>query len=787
MSRPGKHLYAFESFRLDPQERLLLRNGQPVPLPPRVFDTLLLLVQNSGHLVLKDDLMKTLWPDSFVEEVNLSQNVSMLRKVLGEKAHEQRYITTVPGSGYRFAANVRELVENGKEQNELAVSSYARSGVLIEEEREEAASQASVRPYWNKPLAIVGLLAIVIGGIIFAVLHRPTSRFMGRDPIVLADFTNSTGDPVFDGALGQGLAVQLEQSPFVSLVSEQRIQQALRLMGKPDDTKLTPELARELCQRTQSAAVLDGTIVQIGTQYSLILKASSCSSGESLASAQVQADDKNHVLEALGRAASLLRRKLGESISSVKRYDAPLEQATTPSLEALKAFSLGAKTMGAMSDFAGAAPFLQRAIRLDPNFAMAYEALGTDYSALGETTLATENTQKAYALRQRVSEREKLFIEAHYYLIVTGNLEKARQAFELAAQTFPREVGPLGNLAVIYEILGQYDQALAEEHKALNLDPTSALVHASLVQGYLALDRLSEAQASADEAEAENLDSPPLRDLLYLLAFLLNDSERMAKQLAWSAGKPGVEDVLLAREADTAAYSGRLRKARDSSRRAVASAERAEEKETAADYEADAALREALFGNATAARRGATVALGLSSTRDVQYGAGLALAFAGEASRAQSLAADLAKSFPEDTTVQFKYLPTLHAQFAFSHGDAAKAIEVLEAAAPYELGLSDSVDNFALYSVYVRGEAYLGEGKYREATAEFQRILDHRGIVQNEPIGALARLGLAHGYALEGDSEKARTAYQDFLRLWKDADPDIPVLKQAKAEYAKLQ
>ena len=621
--------------------------------------------------------------------------------------------------------------------------------------------------------------------------HRPASKLTDKDTIVLADFTNTTGDRVFDGTLRQGMAVQLEQSPFLSLVSEERIQQALRLMGQPADTRLTPQVAREICERTASAAVLDGSIAQIGTQYNLILKAVACSSGESLASTEAQASDKNHVLDALGKAATEMRGKLGESLSTLQKFDAPLEQATTPSLEALQAYSLGMKALKGKTDFAAAVPLFQRAISLDVNFAGAYAFLGLSYSNLGETSLAAENGRKAYELRERVSEREKFLIESNYYEFVTGDLEKALQSCELAAQTYPRDDLSWGLEIGIYSSLGQYEKVLAMAHENLRLAPTG-IGYASLVDVYLSLNRLEEARTTAEEAQAKNFDSPYLRFELYRLAFLQNDRAGMAEQVAWAAGKRGVEDVLLGNEAETAAYSGRLGKAREFSRQAVASAKQAQQKETAARYEAGAALREALFGNAAEARQRGASALGLSMSRDVQYGVSLALSFIEDASREQAriekLADNLAKRFPEDTVVHFNYLPTLRAQLAISRNDASKAIDALQTAAPYELGLTSYVGfSGTLYPVYVRGQVYVAAHQGSEAVVEFQKILDHRSVVVNEPMGVLAHLGLARAHAMAGDTAKAKAAYQDFLALWKDADPDIPILKQAKAEYAKLQ
>jgi serine/threonine protein kinase/Flp pilus assembly protein TadD len=648
---------------------------------------------------------------------------------------------------------------------------------------------------WILALVAALVLALMAGTLFYL---RRTPKLTDKDTIVLADFTNTTGDPVFDGTLRQALTVQLEQSPFLSLISEERIQQTLRLMGQSPDARLTPAIARDLCHRTQSAAVLDGSIASLGSQYVLGLKAVNCRTGDALAEEQERATGKEQVLAAMDKAAVKLRVKLGESLSTVQKLDTPVEQATTPSLEALQAYSLGRKTHVGKADYAGAVPLFQRAIHLDPNFAMAYASLGTSYIDLGETSLAAENTRKAYQLRERVSEREKFYIESHYYNNVTGDLEKARQAYELWAQTYPRDDVPPSNLGGIYINLGQYDKFLSEARETLRLDPGGGQSYATLVGSYVYLNRLAEARATAAEAQAKKLDSPSLRFNLYMLAFLQNDAAGMAQQVDWTAGKPGVEDVLLANEADTAAYSGRLGKAREFSRRAVASAQHAGEKETAAGYEAEAALREALFGNAAEARQRAVAALGLSTGRDVQYGTALALALAGDAIRAQALADDLGKRFPENTAVQFNYLPTIHAQLALSRNDPAKtsgavssrAIEALQPAAPYELGAPIGALTPALYPVYVRGEAYLAAsrpGGNGEAAAEFQKILGWPGVVQNEPIGALAHLGLARAYVLQGDTAKARSAYHDFLALWKDADADIPILKQAKAEYEKLQ
>ncbi len=679
---------------------------------------------------------------------------------------------------YQSAAEIRADLQRLKRDTESGRASVAAAAT--------SAKIARKSIHWPAATgAAILIVALAVGGWLF--FSRKAHALTDKDTIVLADFTNTTGDTMFDGTLRQGLSVELEQSPFLSIISDQRLQQTLHLMGQKPDAKLTPEIARELCRRTGSAAVLDGSVGQIGAQYLLTIKAVNCSSGETLASTEAQASDKNHVLDALGKTASEIRNKLGESLTTLQKFDTPLEQATTTSLEALQAYSLGLKTAQGKADAAAALPMFDRAIRLDPKFAMAYAWLGISYLNLGETSLASENTKKAYELRERVSEREKFYIEAHYYSVVIADLEKERQAYELWAQTYPRDDVPPRSLGNTFWNLGHYDKALGEDQEALRLS-ADGRNYANLVIAYRLLYRLEDARATADEAQARNLDSPLLRFNLYFLGFLKNDAAGMAHQIAWAAGKPGAEDVLLNAEADTAAYSGRLEMSREFSRRAVASAERAQESEVAASYEAAAALREVLFGNGNAAHERAKAALGLSTNRDAQYLAALALALTRDAA-AQGLADDLGRRFPEDTIVQSNFLPTLRAQLALNRNEASRAVEALQVAAPYELGKPGSrpLMGPALLPVFVRGEAYLAARQGSEATAEFQKILDHRGLVVNGPIGAIAHLGLARAYALQGDTAKARAAYQDFLTLWKDADPDIPILIAAKAEFAKLK
>jgi eukaryotic-like serine/threonine-protein kinase len=679
---------------------------------------------------------------------------------------------------YQSAADIRADLQRLKRDSD-SVGTAASAAQF-----EAISATKSNRFRW---MAVSGVAVVVIGLAVggWLSLSHKAHALTDKDTIVIADFTNTTGDPVFDGTLRQGLSVQLEQSPFLSLLSDQRIQQTLKMMGQQLDAKLTPEIGRELCQRANSTASVNGSIASLGSQYVLGLKVVNCRTGDTLAEQQVQAARKEDVLKSLSEASARLREKLGESLSTVEKFDVPIEQATTRSLEALQAYSLGRNTLVVKGDFVAAIPLFQRAVQLDPTFAMAYASLGTTYSNLNETNLAADNARKAFELRERVSEREKFYIESHYFDSVTGDLEKARQTYELWAQSYPRDEVPRGNLTVGYATLGQYDKALVEARESLRLDPESGLSYANVVILCIVTNRLEEARTRVAETQAKNLDPPFLHTALYLLAFLQKDAAGMAQQVAWAAGKPGVEDTFLAREADTAAYSGRLTKAREFSRRAVASAEQAQLKETAAAYKARASLWEGFSGNAAEARQQAAAELALSAGRDVMYGAALVSALSGDSARAQKIADDLTKRFPEDTVVQFNYLPTIRAELALSHGDPLRSFEALQAAAPYELGRPSPRFGGALYPVYVRGQAYLAVHQGEQAAVEFQKIIDH--LILNAPIGALAHLQIGRAYAMQGDTAKAKAAYQDFLTLWKDADPDIPVLKQAKAEYAKLQ
>ena len=601
---------------------------------------------------------------------------------------------------------------------------------------------------------------------------------------MLADFNNTTGDPVFDGALRQALAVELGQSPFLNVLSDKKTSEILRMMGRPAAQRVTVDVGRDLCLRAGSKALLGGAISTLGIHYVVEVNAVACSSGDTLANEQVEAARKEDVLKALSRAASNLRAKLGEPLRSVQKFDVPVE-ATTASLEALKNYSMGLKILQEQGEVPSI-PFFKRAIELDPNFSMAYAGLAGRYSNLNQPSLALEYATQAYQLRDQVTERERLLISARYFRL-TGELEKQAQTFDLWMADYPRDYSPHGSLGVNYVFMGQYEKALTEWQDALRLEPDVVATYENLGAIYLALNRLDEAKTNFDQALARKLDSGGLRSMMFYLAFLRGDPAQMKEQLAWGAGKPGDEDPLLSAQSDTEAFYGRLNKARDFTRRAVDSAIRSDNREAAALWQVNAALREAEFGEAAVAKQDVTEALALAPGRNVKVFAALALARIGETARAEGLVRGLEKSYPTNTVLKLYRLPSIKAALELKKGNSSQALVLLEVALPYEPGEPSPSPLGTLYPAYLRGHAFLLGHNGAAAAAEFQKLLDHPGIALNFPLGVLAHLQMARAFVTTGDTAKAKGAYKDFLTLWKDADPDIPILKQAKAEYAKLR
>ena len=685
---------------------------------------------------------------------------------------------------YQSAADMR--AELKRAQRDLATQ-----GPAVVPEAAHAAGASPTAPrgthrtsWWKFVVLAVLLLALIASGLLYKGRKAPV--LSGKDTIVLADFDNKTGDPVFDDTLKQALAVTLGQSPFLNILSERRVAGTLRLMGRSPDQPTTGEIARELCQRVGSKAMLTGSISNLGKNYVIGLDAVNCATGDVLVNEQVEARGKEDVLKTLGNAATDMRKKLGESLVSVQKSDAPILEVTTSSLEALKACSTGRKIAYEKGETAGL-PYYLRAVELDPGFALAYRYLATLYSNLGQTTRARENARKAFDLRERVSEQERYPIEALYYLLVTGETEKARQAYTLWKQSYPHNDIPPRNLGDLYMRLGQWEKAQQETEDSLRIEPNVANSSSNLAWILLALNQTSRAKATIEQALARGMDGFLLRLPLYQCGFLMGDQQLMQQQLSWAAGRPTEEDWLLSAQSDTEAYHGRLANARELSRRAFDSAIHADARETAALWQVNAALREAEFGNAKLAKQDAQMALEFVPGKDVIVVAALALARADDVKQAKKLAERLDLDFPLDTIVQGYWLPSIRGAIELRAKNAGGAAEILESAAPYELAQCEPYQLGMMYPVYLRGEAYLQAHLGKQAAVEFQKIIDHRGIVLNFPLGALAGLGLARAHVLQGDTAHAREAYQAFFAMWSDADSDIPILKQAKSEYKKLK
>jgi eukaryotic-like serine/threonine-protein kinase len=633
----------------------------------------------------------------------------------------------------------------------------------------------------HKRGAIVTLAALVLAmAAIFFYYYNRAPALTERDTILLTDFVNTTGDAVFDGTLRQALAVQLGQSPYLNIFPEQRIRETLRYMNRSPDERVTREIGREICQRQGIKALLVGSISGLGNHYVITLEAINAQTGEALAREQAEAESKEQVLRKLGEAATSLREKLGESLASIQRFDAPVEQATTSSLEALRAFSLGDEHRARGED-AEAIPFYRRAIELDPNFALAYARLAVMYFNLRQFEQASQYSQRAFELRDRVSERERFYLESRYYGDVTGELEKNLEVLELWKRTYPRDFVPLNNLAVAYSGIGQYERAIEEARAAIQLNPTSAAPRTNLGFAFMGLNRFDEARAVFEEALRQNPDSTSHHIGLYFIAFIHGNTSAMQQQVEWARGRPTEHDITGV-QASAAAFSGRLRQSRELSRRAVELAQQRELREVAAVITLQAATREALFGNCQQAREYVTNALTLARSRTVLSRAAAALALCGEANLAQPLIDELSRRFPQDTLINVTWLPTIRAALEINRNNPAQAVQLLQTASRYELER-----DAGLAPIYIRGLAYLRLQQGAEAMAEFQKILDHRGVASASPIRPLAHLGLARAAALTGDIARSRRAYQDFFALWREADADIPILQEARQEYERLR
>jgi len=695
---------------------------------------------------------------------------------------------------YQNAADIRTDLQRLKRDTETGHVAAATAGSVraVQKSRTHAAR----RSLWNIAVPSVVVAAALIAGAIYYRSHR-ANPLTDKDTIVLADFDNKTGDPVFDDTLKTGLSISLSQSPFLNLLSDSNVSKTLKLMEKPTDSKITPDVARELCQRSGSKAYIAGSIASLGSQYVLGLKVVNCQSGDLLAQEQTTAASREKVLDSLGETASKLRGELGESLATVQKLDVTLSEATTSSLEALQALSLGYKTIFTKGPTA-ALPHMQRAIALDPNFAMGYVSVGIVYGSIGETGRAREYFTRAFQLKDHTSEREKLIISAKYYQNVTGELDEAVRANQELIGSYPRYAAAYMNLGNVYSEQGQHEKSAEADREALRLAPDNGAIYGSLANRLLALQRFDEARQTIQQAMGRKLDNLALRAAAYGLAFLRGDSSDMSNQQQWFVGKPE-ENLGFSLASDTEAYAGHLAKARELTKRSVDSAIRADSRENGAIWQENSALREVAFGNLTEAKHAAEEGLKLAPTSPGTVAeAALSYAMAGDALKSDLLAEDLNKRFPLDSQIQSLWLPAIQAQLAINRKNTVRALNSLQAPSSIELGNNPFVANLScLYPSYIRGEAYLAAGQGKEASIEFQKILDHSGLVWNCWTGALAHLGIARANAIQAsashgaDADAARVralgAYKDFLTLWKDADPDIPVLKQAKAEYAKLQ
>jgi len=792
MSKSGDYFYEFGPFRLDPAKRLLLRDGEPQRLRPKAFDTLLILAQNSGRVLGKDELMQAVWGATIVEEGGLTRNISVLRKALGESPDEHRYIVTEPGRGYCFVATVRKVeIEDQDEAKTPVIESHSLTPALTPALAPASAPALApvLAPESPPPLPPVsrgsyltrrlnsrrlGVAASIVTLVTIALIvffnRGPANS--ERDTVLLADFANTTGEAVFDGTLRQGLAIQLEQSPFLNVFPDERARDTLRLMGRASDERVTVAIGREICQRQGIKALVSGSIASLGSHYVIMLEALASQTGEVISHEQVEVGRKEDVLGALGKAATRLRERLGESLSSIQRFDTPIEQATTSSLDALKAYSLGLEQAN-KGAYPAAVPFYQRAIEFDPKFALAYQALAREQLNTDYSDLVAEAASKAYELRERTTENEKFRIVSFYHLSVTHDLSKAIEVGELWKRTYPNYWRPYHALADLYYTTGQYDKGVEAAREAARLNPDVAAAYSNLAGSLLALNRLEEAKEVYRQAMARNLDAPEYHYNLFWIAWFSGDAAAARQQIDWFAGSSYAYGGLYL-QSMAAATAGRWREALDLSARAFEMIERRGFKGEAGGWAQMYALTSAALGDCKTSGRMAALAVA-STTREADLSsAAIALALCGETGQAQALSDRLAQRFPKDPALNGVWLPTIRAAIELNrdlpnHGPD-QAIDALKVVSP-DAGMDEGTAKF--WPTYVRGLAYLRKGAGIEAADSFQKILRRRDCTFWTPLYPLAHLGLARAAALTGDIGKSRKAYQDFFLLWKDADPDL--------------
>src|SRR5262245_13699484 len=768
MNLQTNHFYEFGPFRLDLAERLLLRDGEIVPLTPKAFELLLELVEHHGRLLGKDEIIKAIWSDTFVEEGNLSWYVSQLRKALGDGENGLHYIETMPKRGYRFVAEVRHI-KSAPVEEEPPIAMPVAEPLL--RTMPPAASERFGQ--WRRlALALAGSGIIIIAIVAWFYFNR-SPILTSQDIILLADFENRTGDAIFDGMLKQGLAIQLRQSPFLNLFPEPLAQQTLREMTRPPDARVTAEAAREICQRHNLKALITGSIAPLGSHYVITLEAINGQTSESLALVQVEAENREQTLKALSQSATQLRGKLGESLGTIQRFDMPLKQATTSKLEAFKAWSLGIERSYS-GDMVEAIRFYKRAVEIDPDFALAYNVLSTVHWSTGRPGMAAEYVKKAYQFRDQVSEFEKLRITNFYYAFATGDLNKRIEVLMLLKGSYPRDPGAPTDLALTYNMIGKYDQAVAQAREAIRLSPNFAPAYKALGWALLPLNSFAEARDALTQALQQNLDTPDFHAILYQLAFTEGDTAAMRQQIDWARGRLN-EYIAFDWQTGAAAFAGQWRKAQDFSRLAIEMTAHGDTYEVAALYATEQALRSVVFRDCRQASADAVKGLALARGRASLPRAALVFALCGQVSQAKTLSDEISRRYPEDTVIHSLWLPTIRAAIDLQRGDAMWAIEQLKATSRYEAAAE-------FWPQHLRGQAYLKLGRGAEAAAEFQKILDHRGYAPLSPLYPLAHLGLARAAALSGDRAKSQKAWEDFFAAWKDADADLPILREAGKE-----
>ncbi len=791
-AQPGP-VYRFGVFEVIVESRGLRRNSKRVKLQDQPFQLLLHLLEHPGEIVSRKFLQERLWPENtFVEfGQSLATAVTKLRQALGDDAENPRFVETVPRRGYRFIAPVSVATIQPVGASDSALPDAPRMPdhrpfLVSKINALQAPFEAVRKRSWK--LVWYSMVAALLSGVLATYWYRREKAFLllPRDIVVLADFENATGEAMFDDALRQGLIIGLEQSPAIQVLSDRKSAFVLKQMERSPDERMAGPVAIELCQRVGGKVTVQGSISSLGTAYLVGLTAFRCDDGDPIAHEQVTANRKENVINALGRATAQLRARLGESLPSIQSHNAPLELATTPSLDALNTYSRALAVQSHDGDLASI-PLFEKAIELDPNFAMAYTELAAIDMNRGESGLARENAIKAYKLRERVTEFEKASIEFWYHVCVTGDLNEAAQVYEIAVENYPASPRFLNDLGLIYGSLGQYEKAVAAFRSTVHIYPIAAATYGNLATALMALNRGDEAGAVLAEADEQHLQTDYLLEVKYWYFFLRGDNEAMQRLVAQASNIPGAQSDLLEDQANSAAYHGRFDRARQLTREAANRMIQEGDRGSAAACWAEEAIWESEAGEFARAHESIAKALRLTHSRDIVTLAAQVMARSGEYKQALLFSEKLNKEYPSHTLIQKYWLPVIRAQVALQRGKVPESVAVLSGAEPLEFAISGAINTSVLYPAYVRGQAYLAGKDGDRAAIEFQKIIDHRGMVLNFPLGALAYLGRARAYARMGNSSKAREAYLEFFGLWNGADPNILILRQARSEFAKLK